>query len=183
MAMYFIAVTAPPAVNEEVLSWKNFMQEQYGCKAALKSPAHITLVPPFNMDVNEQVFLENCMKRFSAQAAPFTVTLKNFSSFAPRVLYVDVVNNHDLEQLKLGLEKHLLSFSSFPIKIDSRPFHPHVTIANRDLGKQDYYKAWEVFQHKQYEATFAVEKISLMLLKGNAWAIAYEAPLKQPGLQ
>ncbi len=49
MNMYFVALVAPPDINADVLKWKNFFKEKFGCTVALKSPAHITLIPPFWM--------------------------------------------------------------------------------------------------------------------------------------
>jgi len=50
MNMYFAALVAPPGVNEDALKWKNFFKERFGCIVPLKSPAHITLIPPLWMN-------------------------------------------------------------------------------------------------------------------------------------
>ena len=49
MRMYFIAIVLPDELNKKVLKWKNFMHDKFGCKVGLKSPAHITFIPPFWM--------------------------------------------------------------------------------------------------------------------------------------
>ncbi len=49
MEMYFIALVAPEDINQQLLKWKIWMLEKYQCEAALRSPAHITLIPPFWM--------------------------------------------------------------------------------------------------------------------------------------
>ena len=60
MTMYFIVLVLPPLLNEKVLHWKNFMYQRYECKVGLKSPAHITIVPPFWMEEeNEKMLLED----------------------------------------------------------------------------------------------------------------------------
>ena len=35
-----------------------------------------------------------------------------------------------------------------------RGFHPHITIAFRDLKKQVFHKAWEEFKDKKYNIDF-----------------------------
>jgi 2'-5' RNA ligase len=55
--MYFIALVLPAYLNDKILVWKNFMQERYNCKVGLKSPAHITLIPPFWMEENKEAAL------------------------------------------------------------------------------------------------------------------------------
>ena len=59
MNMYFIALVAPEDINKQVLKWKHWMKERYRCEVALRSPAHITLVPPFWMKPD----LENKLAR------------------------------------------------------------------------------------------------------------------------
>ncbi|MGZ3924768.1 MAG: hypothetical protein ACXVBJ_13435, partial [Flavisolibacter sp.] len=54
MQMYFIAIVLPPRLNEKVLKYKTMMLEKYNCKVGLKSPAHITLVPPFWMEEEKE---------------------------------------------------------------------------------------------------------------------------------
>jgi 2'-5' RNA ligase len=49
MKMYFVAILAPEKINADALKWKLYFREKFGCRAALHSPAHITLVPPFWM--------------------------------------------------------------------------------------------------------------------------------------
>lgn len=46
-SMYFVAVVCPDEINQKVLSFKHWMRDQFGCTVALKSPAHITLIPHF----------------------------------------------------------------------------------------------------------------------------------------
>ena len=61
--MYFIGIAAPAEVNEQVLQWKHYMRDHYGCTVALRSPAHITLIPPFWMEeVLEKELIKDILK-------------------------------------------------------------------------------------------------------------------------
>ena len=51
MNMYFIALVAPEEINTPILKWKTWFRDNFGCTVALKSPAHITLIPPFRMQI------------------------------------------------------------------------------------------------------------------------------------
>ena len=143
---YFIAIVAPEAINQQVLEWKHYMLQHFNCKVALKSPAHITLIPPFIMPNEMQPDIEEQLQLFSARQQSFTIQLKNFAAFKPRVLYVHVQPNTHLSDLQANLEAFLLQHKHFPIKKEERSFHPHVTIANRDLQKEDFPLAWQHFQ-------------------------------------
>ena len=177
-SMYYIAIAAPREINEQVLKWKHYMLDNFGCAVALKSPAHITLISPFWMNEIHQHFLETSLEQFSNKQKSFTVELKDFDCFKPRVLFVGVINSPELHQLKTAIEEYLLLFELFPIKKESRPFHPHITIANRDLRKKDFYVAWEHFGKKKYEANFLAREVSLLKHNGAKWEIAFSAAFK-----
>lgn len=175
--LHFIAIVPPETINQRVLEWKHYMRDQFRCKVALKSPAHITLIAPFDMPDPFQAALQELLLPFAAQQKDFPVQLKNFAAFKPRVIYVDVLLTASLHALQTALETALLQSNRFPIKKEERPFHPHVTIANRDLHKEDFPRAWQHFQQLNYEVTFTAHAISLLRFNGQVWEIAHSFPL------
>lgn len=172
-AMYYIAVVAPDPINEQVVVWKKYMRDRFGCIVALKSPAHITLISPFWMNQELQPQLETFLEKFCSERKSFLIQLKNFGSFKPRVIFVQVEHSEMLLHLKTTLETDLSTVRTFPIKTDSRPFHPHITIANRDLNKKDFYPAWEHFKNKAYEYSFLVSGLSILKHSGSVWDLAF----------
>ena len=178
--MYFIAFVAPQEIDRQVLEWKNFMKDHYGCVVALRSPAHITLIPPFWIDETLQTDLQNSLEEFSATQEPFIVHLKDFSAFKPRVIYVAVEQNEDLQKIKSSLENFLLAKNIFPIKAEDRPFHPHVSIALRDLHKKAFHEAWEIFSKKNYAAEWPVKGISLLRHNEKNWEVINTSQLANP---
>src|SRR5215218_4439421 len=105
MRMYFVAIVLPDELNKKVLKWKNYMYEKFGCKVGLKSPAHITLIPPFWMHEEKEPEFLSDIDDISLSARPFTIEIKNFSAFKPRTIYVDVVANEKLRSLKAAVDK------------------------------------------------------------------------------
>lgn len=170
MPLYFIAIVAPENINREILQFKNYMLAHFGCKVALRSPAHITLVPPFHMHNSHENELLNTIKKFGSTLHEFDVRLKDFNCFKPRVIYVDVVMTEILLKTKKAFEDFLLS-EGWPIKRETRPFHPHVTIANRDLEKKDFTEAWDHFKNLRYDATFNVNGIDLLQSERAGWRV------------
>ena len=175
--MYYMAVVAPEEVNSKVKKFKEFMKERFGCTVALKSPAHITLIPPFWHDDTDEEKMKEWLKEFSKGKTEFTLELDGFSSFPPRVLFVKVKSSEPLESLKGQLEEYLIDHSNLPVKKETRSFHPHITIANRDLMKRDYLPAWEHFRNMKYSANFTVKDLSLLKHNGTNWEIIYTAYL------
>jgi 2'-5' RNA ligase len=170
MEMYFVALVAPPAINEKVLTWKQKMQQEYDCRVALKSPAHVTLISPFWMNEALEKDLQHALNEFSKKQASFTVSLCNFDFFEPRVIFLRVEENENLEDLHQRLQQHLISLA-FPVKKDCFEFHPHITIATRDLHKKDFYAAKEYFIKKEFSATWSVNSISLLKHNKIKWEV------------
>lgn len=168
MPLYFIAILAPDPVSRQVLEWKHYMLQRFNCQVALRSPAHITLIAPFTMQTEQEGELISTLQTIAPQLQPFPVQLKNFDAFKPRVIFVQVQPDERLLQLKKKVEDNL---PGFPIKKDDRPFHPHITIANRDLGKKDFPKAWQHFRSIQYEALFNADNISLLRHNASHWDV------------
>lgn len=169
--MYFIAIVAPDDINQQVVKWKQWMKERHGCQVALRSPAHITLVPPFWMDPALEEELINSMTAFSRHQNKFVVRLADFSHFDHRVIFIEVINNDELTGLQNELYGFLLKSGKYPLKKDDRLFHPHVTIATRDLHKKAFYEAWEHFKDKKYRVEWLVQAISLLRHNGAGWEV------------
>jgi 2'-5' RNA ligase len=171
--MYFIALVLPREINEEILKWKLFMKDHFKCLVALRSPAHITLVPPFWMNDDLENKLGDAISQFSQQQLPFEINLKNFAAFKPMVIYADVLSTAHLQTLHAQLREHLIAGDFFIIKRDNRSFHPHVTIATRDLHKRAFYEAWEIFKKETYEASCKIKGISLLKHNEKNWDVVF----------
>jgi 2'-5' RNA ligase len=171
--MYFIAFVLPKEINNEILKWKLFMKDRFKCSVALRSPAHITLVPPFWMNDDLENKLEHEISQFSQRQVSFEINLENFATFKPRVIYADVISTPHLQTLHDQLHEYLLAESLFPIKKEERSFHPHVTIATRDLHKKAFYQAWEIFKNENYKALCRVNGISLLRHNQKNWDVIF----------
>lgn len=178
MPLYFIAVVAPGDIDRQVLIDKQYMREQYGCKVALRSPAHITLIPPFAMAADNEAELSMLLRRFVLDQPSFKLYLKNYNFFSPRVIFIDIIPSPELSRLKTNLEDFILTSATIKIKKEERPFHPHMTIANRDLEKKDFYAAKEHFLYRKFEASFKVGRISLLKNSPEKWEVLEEYDFK-----
>ncbi len=172
--MYFIAILCPPELDKKVWQFKYWMKEQFGAVVALKSPAHITLIQPFWLEEDKEEKLKQILQVFTSDMDVLEIQLEGFSHFGKRVLFVQVQENLSLEELKSQVENHfVLSYADF-IKKDDRPFHPHITIANRDLKPGDFEKAWQHFSNKIFKEEFRTQTISLLKLIDGKWNVIGE---------
>ena len=173
MNMYYVAIIAPEEINQKVSKWKNFFKEHFQCAVALKSPAHITLIPPFWMKEELENNLIDSITRYSVGKKKFEITLKEFAAFKPKVIFVNVVKNKMLDEFHRSFNDFIHQQNKFPVKKDDRPFHPHVTLATRDLYKKAFHEAWEIFSVKNYEAAWEINGISLLRHNKKNWDVIF----------
>ncbi len=172
--MYYAAIVCPPETDEKIFQLKEWMRKQFGCVVALKSPGHITLIPPFWMDEAREQELLQTLHSFKSDYLPLEISLNGFSHFNDRVLFVPVNENTKLNELRLQTEVYFQQSFSNEIRKDERPFHPHVTIANRDVSPSAFEKAWLYFSKEKFETTFEATNISVLKLKDSKWVVIAE---------
>lgn len=175
---YFLAVVPPEPVYAKALKLKNYFKEKYNSKASLNSPPHITLHMPFQWREEKEQDLTNAFSRFQTEVSPFNLKLLNFGSFPPRVIFIDVIPGDELARL----QKDLLRFCKrelnlFNADYKNQPFHPHLTLAFRDLKKSIYAEAWQEFRTKSFDAEFLVDKFHILKHNGKVWQAFREIPL------
>lgn len=176
---YFVAVVPPSPVYEEALALKEYFREKYNSKAALNSPPHITLHMPFLWNHEKEKKLILKLQEFACQYDPMKICLDNFSSFPPRVIFMNVTESDALDALQKDLHRFFKrELNIFNANYEDKPFHPHLTLAFRDLKKSQYPLAWQEFSKKEYKAEFMADKIALLKHNGKSWDILKEFPLE-----
>ena len=177
--LYFVAIVPPSPIYEEAFEQKVYFKTRYNSKASLNSPPHITLHMPFKWKESEEQELVNELQAFANGKSPITIQLNGFSSFPPKVIFINVEISGELDGLHKDLERHFKKqLNLFNAKYKDLPFHPHLTLAFRDLKKPNYQQAWEEFVGKNYEAAFIAEKIALLKHSGTVWEVFREFELR-----
>ena len=176
---YFIAIVPPSPIYEEALQQKEYFKAKYNSKASLNSPPHITLHMPFRwVEKDENELLEE-LSQFANLFTAFSINLNGFSSFPPRVIFINVESTPELEKLQRELHRYVKRrLNLFNANYKELPFHPHLTLAFRDLKKPNYQKAWEEFVNKNYQASFIANKITLLKHSGTVWEVFREFSLR-----
>ncbi|WP_372975934.1 2'-5' RNA ligase family protein [Muriicola sp.] len=172
--LYLIALLPPEPLREHIRVLKEEMKDRFGSAHALKSPAHITLQPPFRLPSQEEGRLNAVLKRFAGSQGPFRVTLQGFDCFPPRVIFIRIEDHAPIIELVDRLRDHLTLQSLVETQGDDPPFHPHMTIATRDLKQPAFQRAWAQFKDRPFDASFEVHSIFLLRHKGQFWEIQGE---------
>ena len=176
MDMYFMAIVLPEDLNKEVLHYKQYMLDKYNCKVGLKSPAHITITPPYWMERTKEEGLLNQLDTVCSGLPAFPVTTKNFSVFKPRTIFIDVEVDQPLKYAKSSIDRFFKAHPKYGAKIESRPFHPHITIATRDLYKKAFAEAWSFFEHKEFSTDFIATGIAVLRHNKVNWDVIHTSP-------
>lgn len=178
--MYYIAVLPPEDLRKEIKSFKEEVWRDHDSKHALRSPAHITLQMPFHFEEDLEEQLLKGLQALSEKFEPFDCKLKNFGHFDDRVIFIEVCNNPDLKQLRDTLQQYLGTELHFTDKQLPKRFHPHITIANRDLTRQRFPNCWEAFSQREYQRSFTAQSLYLLKHRGTHWEAYREIPFTQP---
>lgn len=121
------------------------------------------------------------MKTFALSQNSIPITLNGYAAFIPRVIYIDVVRSPEL----LALHRNLLSYLETHLEITdkvgkTRPFVPHMTVAFKDLTRQNFKAAWAEFEKRQLHFEFTASVLTLLAHDGRRWNIKSEFPFLAP---
>jgi 2'-5' RNA ligase len=174
----FIALLPPPAVQAYAQEIQQYFAAQYASRAALRSPPHITLQPPFEWAVERQAELVRSLHAFAATMAPIPITLDGFSTFPPRVIFINVKKTPELLSLQTHLTRDLATnLAGIQSNTPVRPFVPHLTVAFRDLTPANFQVAWAEFRDRPLHFEFTVSTLTLLVHDGQRWQVDIEVPL------
>jgi 2'-5' RNA ligase len=175
---FFIAVLPPADIQAQVRILQEYMRDHYNSRAALQSPPHVTLQPPFARSDAEIPVLVETLPAFASQHPIIPLTLSGFAAFPPRVVYIHVERSPALAQLQAALASHLEErLGIVDANLKTRAFVPHMTIAFRDLSKSNFYAAWAEFQTRTIDLSFSATHLTLLIHDGQRWNIHTEFPL------
>jgi 2'-5' RNA ligase len=177
--LYFFALVPPVDIQNIVTEIKQDFRERFNTNHALNSPPHITLIPPFMYEkINEYQLIES-LEEFSNEESKFQQKLEGFGMFPPRVIFIKVNKTRSLISLYFRFKEHM----DKALKISSSvrrtlKFSPHMTVAFRDLTKENFYLAKPVYEKKEIFLEFDVEGISLLRHNRLRWEIIHSSHFK-----
>jgi len=175
---FFIALLPPQPIQDYANEVKQYFAEHYASRAAQKSPPHITLQAPFEWSMDEIDTLKQRLSEFAIAQTPIPISLSGFSAFVPRVIYINVLRTPALLDLHQALLTHMeAALGIADPNAKQRPFAPHMTVAFRDLSKQNFRAAWPEFQHRSLEFEFVASHLTLLLHDGHCWNRYEDFPL------
>lgn len=165
-------------LQTEVTAFKHYCARHFDASHALHTPPHITLVSPFRWQIDRLPALSDALTEFSEKQAAFEIELRDFGCFAPRVLFIDMVKNPNLEALEANLALALEQKTGLKRK-SGHGFHPHMTIAHRDLQERYFREAWTYFSKLEFRRSFQAKALTLLRHAGGKWEFEATFPFPE----
>ncbi len=134
-------------------------------------PAHVTLLPPFDVDDDVLDAVLDHIAEVAADAEPFRLVLRGTGTFRPvsPVVFVTVADGISACEL---LEMRV---RSGPLAVERRfPYHPHVTVAH-DVGEAELDECFE--RLADFHADVEVGTITVRENVDGRWVLLKEFPL------
>lgn len=173
-----IAIIPPEPAFSVVRQEQEHIQRTWGPAHALRTPPHLTIIPPVALTAGEVGLLLGLAGAIAGEFTPFDMELNGYGAFKPRVLFIHpqpapALNElHDIWRIALMTRMpHVLA------KYPDRPFHPHVTLAHKDVKGMQFSKMWSYYEKKEFHAFFRVDHFHILKHVGDGWVMERKYPL------
>jgi 2'-5' RNA ligase len=167
-----IAIVLPEPVYTEVREQQLFIAKTWGPKHALRTPPHITIIPPMALKQEEVPLIFSMASALSLSFSSFTMQLNGYGAFKPRVVFVHPQKCEALDGLEATWEHAIKqklphALANYP----DRPYHPHVTLAHKDVRREQFEKIWDHYSALDYRVNFEVKEFCVLDHTKDGWAV------------
>lgn len=176
MEKYFLAILPPGPIMERAEAIKLGIKEEFGVKYALKSPAHITLKMPFSYNEAKENVLIAQLKSFASSQREFRLKIGGIATFGNRVVFVEVEKNDLLVKLQSDLKHFCKRILLLNDELSDRNFHPHMTLAFKDLKPAVFGEVLKFARSQSFEAEFPVKDLVLLKRIDHRWIAQITVP-------
>ena len=180
MSLYLTAILPPPDLSEEIDDIRKELSEKYQVFAALKPPVHITLYRPLDVESKLESHLIKLLKPVSGLHKPFVQELENFDSFNNKTLFVHCIKQPLLNRLQQDIAAVIYKNKiDVPDVKSNNSFHPHITLAYRDVKPEVFIPLWDEFKNRKFKRRFTVDHFTLLKHDGKKWHPLEHFPLNK----
>lgn len=171
LAKYFVALVPVGEIQEDATRLKQLLKSEFNLAYALKSPAHITIKMPFNWNEAKEDKLIELLGNFCNYQKAFEISLNGFGRFRQRVIYIDVTYSENLQILQKSLTSFAKTTLKQPLELSDRAFHPHMTLAFKDIKVSKFEEYWRFIKQQSFLHTYPVSHISLLKRIEGRWKV------------
>jgi 2'-5' RNA ligase len=179
MQKYFLAIVPEGPIQENCTDLKNEIKQKFNVKYALKSPAHVTLKMPFSYNEAKEEVLILSLANFLKQFQGFPMQLGGVNTFGRRVIFIGVSAEERLIHLQAELKNFCKRELNLVDELSDRNFHPHLTIAYKDLKESNFEDVLRVIRSQDINGEMRVNKVSVLKRQDGKWSELTQIKLGQ----
>lgn len=177
---HFIGVILPEDLTQRLEGYRRFMGQKYNCKSGFGTPIHVTLVPPFQLPApcttsDIAAALSQMVK--DKKWHSFRAKIEGFDAFGDRTLFAKVISSAVWTAFRAAVYSAVAAAIPGAVRKDTRPFQPHITVANRDIPPGASTEALEYLNELELKTTFPVDNITIFERKEKRWVIGQQIEL------
>lgn len=173
-SLYFIAIAPNSELSSEIKAFSKDFADRFESVKSWKNFPHMTIIPPFWSKVeNEEQLLES-FSNLPLTTKSFELKLLGFDCFDNKnnpVIFLKPEQKPELFHLAAELKNYYT-----PEKTN---YKPHLTVAYRDLTRENFEKAWKEYSQKEFTAEFLVDKVGLYKHIDGKWNLVASNYLKE----
>jgi 2'-5' RNA ligase len=170
-----IAIIPPEPLYSDIRNEQTYIAATWGPKRALRTPPHITIIPPMLLNPDEVGWLYGIAYAIAGTVAPFSIQLKNYSSFKPRVIFISPIVSPALSDLHSIWHQAIITRMPHVLaKYPDRPYHPHLTLAHKDVTHTQFDSMWKYYADKPYLASFNADRFCILTHTDDGWSVEKE---------
>ncbi|MBR5926904.1 MAG: 2'-5' RNA ligase family protein [Spirochaetia bacterium] len=177
---HFIGVLLPEDLTSRLEGYRRYMNQQYGCRSGHGTPIHVTLVPPFQLPAPcTTADIATTLAQMVAEKKwhTFNAKIEGFDAFGDRTLFAKVIPSTVWTAFRAAVYSAVAATSPGAVRKDTRPFQPHITVANRDIPPGASTEALEYLNELELKTTFPVDNITIFERKEKRWVIGQQIEL------
>ena len=164
--LYYIGLVPDEALSALSVNYKNHAEELFASIAAKKSPAHITLVPPFKATAEQLEQINLKLGEIAADNDKLELNVIGWNHFKERTIYMAIEATPALKNI------FNLVFDQMADIVKPRgekKFIPHISIINRDLPEGQFSVAFNFFNTLELPSACTCGKLVLFSLVNGKW--------------
>lgn len=158
---YFIGIKVPKEIGRSIIEARKATNMHKTHKTLpLAEDLHITLAYLAAVDEKVLTDLIKSLREIKWNAFKLTtIGLDHFgSSKTPRVVYIGLDENQELQRLQHAVVQKVLSYLELNL---SKDFHPHITVAKKWMSKEDcHYESFDLVNQSFEVREFIIYKIN-----------------------
>jgi len=169
MQKYFLGIVPTDEIQEAATSLKLDLKDRFNIKYALKSPAHVTLKMPFSYNEAKEDILIDKLGIFFANKRPFKIQVYGAGTFGKRVIFWKIKADAELYELQTDLRIFCKRELNFVEELSDRNYHPHMTIAFKDVKDRDFEDVLNLVSKNQVSRYYQVNELILLKKLEGRW--------------